>query len=305
MRTTAAATSLTRRRMPRSWLRFTLEALFIVLVAVVAGVVHLSTPGIIAAMAVAWLLVAVYEWTTSKARPARPAVETGELDAVERSSLPEPVTVAEPPTAEERSVPSLPDESPLGAPVLAAAGGWGAVRRRFRRPPTEAPESAPEPEPVPHVRVLGREVAPSPETAAVRPPPETVEAAPPPPPEQEPEPPIVAEEPVVPAPEPAPQLQSVPAPSPIPEPELEPEPEPAPAAEQVVAMPVRGGPREWNLWDLERLVRDNAGGDALVDEERNYLLMYLREFANADGVLPVDFDALIRESFGELVGAPS
>jgi len=279
--------------MPRSWLRFTLEALFIVLVAVVAGLVHLSTREIIAAMAVAWLLVAVYEWTTSKARPARPALETGELDAVERSSLGEPMTVPEPATAEERSVPLLPDESPLGAPVLAAAGGWGAVRRRFRRPPAEAPESAPEPEPAPHVRVLGREVAPSPET---------VKVAPPPPPEPEPAPPVAEEEPPVPQ---VPQLQPVPAPPPVPEVEPEPEPDPAPAAERVVAMPVRGGPREWNLWDLERLVRDNAGGDVLVDEERNYLLMYLREFANADGVLPVDFDALVRESFGELVGAPS
>ena len=30
--------------------------------------------------------------------------------------------------------------------------------------------------------------------------------------------------------------------------------------------------------------------------------MYLREFAGADGVLPVDFDGLVRESFGDLVG---
>src|SRR5919197_2004813 len=149
--------------MPRSWLRFTLEALFIVLVAVVAGVVHLSTPGIIAAMAVAWLLVAVYEWTTSRARPGRPALETGDVDAVEAASLeePGPVTAPEPATAEERAVPSLPEESPLGAPVLAAAGGWGAMRRQFRRP-SAADEAPAEPELAPHVRVLGREVAPSP-----------------------------------------------------------------------------------------------------------------------------------------------
>jgi hypothetical protein len=291
--------------MPRSWLRFTLEALFIVLVAVVAGVVHLSTPGIIAAMAVAWLLVAVYEWTTSKARPARPALETGELEAVERPSPAEPVTAPEPATAEERSIPSLPEESPLGAPVLAAAGGWEAMRRRLRRPPAEAAEAPPpEPEPAPHVRVLGREVAPSPETVEVAPPPPLPEPEPEAQPEAAPavEPLPVAEE-QPPEPEPAPQLQPVPAPPPVPEPE--PEPQPAPAAEQVVAMPARGGPQEWNLWDLERLVRDNAGRDALVDEERNYLLMYLRDFANADGVLPVDFDALVRESFGDLVRAPS
>ena len=95
MRTTAAATSLTRRRMPRSWLRFTLEALFIVLVAVVAGLVHLTWPAIVAAMAAAWLLVAVYEWTTSKARPGTPGLETGDLEAVGRPSLPEAVTAPE------------------------------------------------------------------------------------------------------------------------------------------------------------------------------------------------------------------
>jgi hypothetical protein len=31
--------------------------------------------------------------------------------------------------------------------------------------------------------------------------------------------------------------------------------------------------------------------------------MYLRDFADADGELPIDFDALVRDSFGELVGA--
>ena len=40
-----------------------------------------------------------------------------------------------------------------------------------------------------------------------------------------------------------------------------------------------------------------------VDEERQFLLMYLREFADSDGMLPIDFDNLVRDSFGELVGA--
>ena len=39
------------------------------------------------------------------------------------------------------------------------------------------------------------------------------------------------------------------------------------------------------------------------DEERTFLLMYLREFANADGVLPADFDAVVRESFGDVLDA--
>ena len=39
------------------------------------------------------------------------------------------------------------------------------------------------------------------------------------------------------------------------------------------------------------------------DEEWAYLLVYLREFATPDGFLPTDFDALVRESFPELIGA--
>jgi hypothetical protein len=39
------------------------------------------------------------------------------------------------------------------------------------------------------------------------------------------------------------------------------------------------------------------------NEELSYLLHYLREFASPDGVLPVDFDGLVRESFGEIVAA--
>jgi hypothetical protein len=96
-------------------------------------------------------------------------------------------------------------------------------------------------------------------------------------------------------------LEPVPDPEPEPEPELEPEPEPEPVT--VVQIGVGAAPRQWNLWELERLTREAAGGDAILDEERSFLLMYLREFAGTDGELPVDFDALVRDSFGELVGA--
>jgi hypothetical protein len=58
-------------------------------------------------------------------------------------------------------------------------------------------------------------------------------------------------------------------------------------------------PREWNLWDLERIAREHAADDVVRNEERAYLLMYLREFATADGILPADFDGLVRESFGD------
>jgi hypothetical protein len=91
------------------------------------------------------------------------------------------------------------------------------------------------------------------------------------------------------------------------EPELEPvpvaaAPEPAPEPPTVVPIGVGAGPRQWNLWDLERLTREHSGDDIAQDEERQFLLMYLREFADSAGLLPLDFDGLVRDSFGELVG---
>jgi hypothetical protein len=94
----------------------------------------------------------------------------------------------------------------------------------------------------------------------------------------------------------------------VPDPEPEPEPpppEPAAAEPDPVVVPIGVGasPREWNLWDLERLSREHAGRDEARDEERSFLLMYLRDFAGPDGVLPIDFDGLVRDSFGDLVAA--
>ena len=102
------------------------------------------------------------------------------------------------------------------------------------------------------------------------------------------------------APEPEPpRLVSVPEPEPVRVPAVEAEPEPAPVSAAAV---IRiGGPRQWNVWDLERVAREHAGGDPVADEERTFLLMYLRDFAGADGLLPADFDDLVRQSFGGLV----
>jgi hypothetical protein len=156
-----------------------------------------------------------------------------------------------------------------------------AVETVVHRPaPPEPPAPEPEPVPVPaassseHVRVLRRDPEPVRE----------------PEPEPEPAPEPVAERPA---------LAAVPELVPVPEPE----PAPAPAPSTVVPIGVGAGPRQWNLWDLERLTREHSGPDPLQDEERQYLLMYLREFADANGLLPIDFDALVRDSFGELVGA--
>jgi hypothetical protein len=75
-----------------------------------------------------------------------------------------------------------------------------------------------------------------------------------------------------------------------------------PEPSRVVAFtPANDGPREWNLWELERVARAHATGDVARDEERSYLLMYLREFAGPDGVLPADFDGLVRDAFGDVL----
>ena len=117
-----------------------------------------------------------------------------------------------------------------------------------------------------------RELEPQPE-----PDPET---APEPTPEPEPEP------------ERRPELAAVPPPPPEPEPE--PDPEPAPAV--VPLVPRDTTPRTWNIWELERLA-ETMDGDAAA-EERALLLVHLREFANASGDLPVEFDGLVRDAFG-------
>jgi hypothetical protein len=127
----------------------------------------------------------------------------------------------------------------------------------------------------------------------------------PPVPTPEPEPPEPAPpapEPQPPTPEPGdppPQLRSVPPPEPEPEPTLE-------RLEQqpVVQLPVDGAePRAWNIWELERLAGEAEGLDPAQDEELDFLLLELRQFANADGQLPVEFDQVVRESFGDLLYA--
>jgi hypothetical protein len=60
--------------------------------------------------------------------------------------------------------------------------------------------------------------------------------------------------------------------------------------------------QEWNLWDLERRAREQ-GGTGPQAEEWSALFTHLRVFANADGVLPKEFDGLVRESFPTLIEA--
>lgn len=83
---------------------------------------------------------------------------------------------------------------------------------------------------------------------------------------------------------------------PPPEPDPDPEPEPEPEPPAVVPLVLRDPtPRTWNLWELERLADRLHGDDA---EERMLLLVHLRQFADASGDLPVEFDPLVRDAFG-------
>lgn len=254
-------------RVPASLVRFMLEAGFLVLVAAAAAIARLSTPAIIAVMAIAWLLVALVERTASRdgARLlgflSRATGETpGEREPTHQRPAP-----ADPPTAvvEPSHVRVLPA---VAAPAPPAPVAPDAV---VAAPPE--PEHEPEPEPVTDIQ------------------------APPPP---EPEPPAPEPEPVAAAPPPPPELRVAPAPPPEPPP-----PPPPQQPDAVVAFVPRNGPRSWNLWDLERIARERVGADGPRDEERAALLMELRQFASADGMLPLGFDGLVRESFGELIGA--
>ena len=100
---------------------------------------------------------------------------------------------------------------------------------------------------------------------------------------------------------------TVPSPPPDPEPsEAEPQSERSARTwrrraperdESVVRLQLPQAPREWNVWELERVASAAQGEDPAKDEERAMLVLSLRQFADASGVLSVDFDALVREAF--------
>jgi hypothetical protein len=91
--------------------------------------------------------------------------------------------------------------------------------------------------------------------------------------------------------------------APIPPPERRPEPKPPPLPPPDYRPPAAPAPaREWNLWELERRAREEAG-DPIRDEEWTALFLHLRPFADTEGVLPKEFDDLVRESFADLIQA--
>jgi hypothetical protein len=238
--------------MPAWPVRFAVEAVFIVGVAVLAWFLTLPTWGIVVVMAGSWLVVVFVEIALSRelakprgakreARPASPKRERPSEPRVRGGRAPAGAREAQPVVKHVRVVPA--DEKPAAAAA------------------PEAPPAASRPEPEPA--------------------PVAVKA----PPLPEPEP-----EPVRAAPEAA-------------EPKREPVPEPTPKPRAAPPPPAGDGPRQWNLWELERRARDHGGDDAGKDEEWAFLVVYLREFADPDGLLPAHFDNLVRESFADLIGS--
>ncbi len=81
----------------------------------------------------------------------------------------------------------------------------------------------------------------------------------------------------------------------------EPEPEPEPEPELVAPAVLLGPAGAWNVVTLERLVAERGSEfPERVEEWRSYLF-YLREHASLEGALPQSFDALVDDTFHELL----
>jgi hypothetical protein len=254
----------------RTAVRLALEAAIIVVAAVAIAFNDPTIGRVIAVMVPTYLLVAGAEWFISKRLREGEAEQAPEPAAPPPAPQPEHVRIVSPTQAPETVEPPVPA-------AVEATPAEATPEPAIPEPPEPAEEEAPEP--VPELVPVGASADGAPASA-----PEVAQPVPEPEPQR---PPLVA----------------VPAPVAVAEPpaEVAVATEPSePDDETVVQFPSLG-PRAWNLWDLERLSRQYAGRDSLRDEERAYLLVYLREFANADGELPVDFDGLVRESFGDLV----
>ena len=298
--------------LPPARTRFAAEAAFLILVAAGAALAQLSPLGIIGLMLVAWLLVALIERASSREQ-ARALAGIEDVDAPEMLESESPEEAAEEPAVEprprvayrwlfwrrERAV-----VEPLVAPTasLEERPSRAHVRKIEAEPPppvieletmvaeiivTEEPPQGPAVTKRP-LELPGLE-EPVPARAAAAPPPAKAPPV---------EPPVEAPPaaPPVEAPPVAPPVEPPPAPPPG-----ERAPPPLPEPPRAPAAPP-GPPREWNIWELERRAREQAG-DPSRDEEWAALFLFLREHANADGVLPIQFDDLVRESFSELIQA--
>jgi hypothetical protein len=296
---------------PLSLLRFVALVVFIGLVAVGLWLLDVAWWVVPPVMAGALLIAWTIEWvawrgsaTSSVAREtpvpiAAVAPPLMQEPAPVESLAPRPVVQAEPPAPAPQPSPPSPEPEPPIQPEPPA---------QQERPPLTppAPTRQPEPEPAPPPAPE----PPAPEPPAPEPSPPEPPAPEPPAPEPPTPPPPVATPP--PPEEEAPRerrrprrlrLRSVPAPQPEPEP-VPATAAPAEAPSVVEFRPRTVEPREWNLWDLERLAREEAAGHPERRDEWSYLFLHLRQFATADGSLPTEFDGLVRESFGGLLERP-
>ncbi len=151
--------------------RFALEAAFLILLAVGAGLADLSPTAIVLVMVAAWVIVAVIEFTAERLGTAFPPLRhtyvapppvrrRSEGDLVEATvvtPVPEPVPAKE--DEPEEAPPPAPETEPE-VPVVAAEPETSAEpsrRRRFwrRREQEEVEEGEPVPPPR-HVRLLPR-----------------------------------------------------------------------------------------------------------------------------------------------------
>lgn len=271
--------------------RFYVEAGFLIVVAAVLAVQRVPPLEIVVVMLVAYLAVFSFEVVLARRRAAvaragqpGPAGEVTDVTPEPAEELPSAIVAVRSAEPDETVVVPVELEADSQATLAEDPPKTEWVDDPPRRPIVASqPISEPEP-PVAPLTEAEPEAGPEPKIAPVpEPEPET---------ELEPEPAIA---PVV--------LVAVPAPDPEPDPVATPEPLAESASEPVVIASFPQQPRAWNLWELERLVRSRAGDDPLRDEEWGYLLVYLRDFASPEGVLPEEFDALVRESFGDLLEA--
>jgi hypothetical protein len=267
---------------PLSLLRLVALIVFIALVAVGLWLLDVAWWVVPPVMAGAVLIAWTIEWLAWRGSMTSSVVRETEVPAA-----------ILPPAPEEELEPA-PPLPPLAAPEPVAVTSPEPQPRPAEPQPEPIP--TPEPEPLP---------APEPE---------------PPTPEPDPTPPEPVAQEETARPQPVPEavapprrprrfrLRSVPTERPHPDPpQGESEsvapvaPRPAEAPSVVELRPRTTVPRQWNLWDLERLAREEAVDHPELRDEWSYLFLHLRQFAHADGSLPAEFDPLVRESFGGLL----
>ena len=285
----------------RSIFRLLALAGFLLTVALALWLAELRPLLVIVVMGIALLVAWTVEWLSwrqDQLRRTGDAVEVEEEPAV----VPVPLAPVVPPAYEHvEDTAAPPPEPEAPAPVEPPAHVVpAALADTAPATPAPLPNAEPEPEPAPPP-AAAPELVP---VAARAPEPATANPAPAPPPPE----PLAAPEPPAPEPPepPRPALRPVPPPAPPPAPPAAAPARPvrpAAAAPGVVDLRTRvtAQPRRWNLWDLERRARDEAQSDPVRYEEWSYLFVHLRQFATPDGSLPIEFDDLVRESFGDLL----